>query len=159
MLYQLGALVFEVAPFNVDSVEKTSSTDYAWKPIVGAPERPEWVGEGAETLTFHGRLFPEALGGLDEMKLLHRMRISGVAQHLMRGDGEAMGWFLIEKVVERSTYLNGVGVPRMIEFDIEMRRTWRPTPEQYHAGLQAVADGWPSPREVRANTWGEDPSA
>ena len=158
MLYQLGEVVFEVAPFNVDSIEKSSSTDSAWKPVFGAPERAEYVGEGAETMTLHGRLFPQALGGLDVMRLLHEQRVRAGAQFLMRGDGVPMGWFLIEKVAERSTYLDSQGVGRMIEFDIELRRTWRPTPEEYYAALQASADGWPTPPEILANTWGEDPN-
>ena len=43
----------------------------------------------------------------------------------MRGDGAVLGWFVIEKVKEKSTYLDAAGVGRQIEFDISMQASGR----------------------------------
>ena len=40
MLYQLGALPIQVAPFNAHEVSETGEADYAVKPVVG--REPRW---------------------------------------------------------------------------------------------------------------------
>ncbi len=86
----------------------------------------EFVGEAAESWTIRGRLFPERFGGLGDMASLHAMRRSGSAQFFMRGDGVPMGWVVIERVTERSTYIGSNGVGRVIEFEINLKRSSGP---------------------------------
>ncbi len=45
----------------------------------------------------------------------------------MRGDGALMGWVVIEKVTERSTYLDAKGVGRVIDVDIHVKRSSSPS--------------------------------
>lgn len=161
MLYILsnvvGDLVFEVAPFNTHQVERTSQTDFAEKPILGAPPRLELVGEGGESVTMSCRIFPEAVGGLDEMDLLRRMRQSGGPAALMRGDGEAMGWFVVTNVRELHTYLQANGVGRMVDVEISLQRAYKPTAAEYQQ--PAIAGMWDyNASQVLKNTWGQEPS-
>jgi hypothetical protein len=155
VLYILGPFVFEVAPFNVNAITKSSTTDYAWKPIFGGPKPAEYVGEGSETIQMQGRLFPEALGGLHEMKQLQGMRSNGLPHPLMRGDGERLGWFVIEKIEEQSTHLDQSGVPRMIEFQIDLRRSWAPSPSDYAEWSLILGHGLSEGAMVREATWGK----
>ena len=46
MLYQLGALPIQVAPFNAHEVSETGEAEYAVKPVVGREPPLEFVGEG-----------------------------------------------------------------------------------------------------------------
>jgi phage protein U len=73
-LYQLGPIQFTVAPLNVHAVVRESNTDFAEKPIIGSSEPPplEYVGEGAEVMTFQGRLFPKQFGGLKGLEALQK---------------------------------------------------------------------------------------
>jgi phage protein U len=41
----------------------------------------------------------------------------------MRGDGTALGWFVIEKISERASYLDRNGVGQVIELDITVKRS------------------------------------
>lgn len=66
-LYMLGSLRIEVAPFNVHEITESGETEYAVKPVVGAEPPLEFVGEGANTVSLSGRLFPYQLGGMDEL--------------------------------------------------------------------------------------------
>jgi phage protein U len=84
------------------------------------------VGEGANTWQLSGRLLPEKLGGLAELDVLHLMRISGLPQYLMRGDGKPLGWVVIESVSEKSSYLGSNGVGQIIEVSISLRRSRKP---------------------------------
>lgn len=127
MLCQLGACQFTVAPFNMHEAEHEGGMDFAWHEVVGAMRPPEKVGEAPEVWTIHGRLFPERFGGMGELATLHAMRQSGVAQFFMRGDGVPMGWVVIERVSERSTYIGGNGVGRVIEFDVTLKRAPGPS--------------------------------
>ena len=123
MLYQLGALTFEVQPFNTHEVGRDSGYDFAAKDIVGAQKPREKVGEADEKIRFECKLYPHRFGGLDGLDALDAMRKSGEPQILVRGDGRNMGWFLVEQVREKSGYLNARGVGREIEVTIELVRS------------------------------------
>ena len=85
------------------------------------------VGDGPEVWTLHARIFPRRFGGLEDLKKLAQARASGKPQYLMRGDGAQMGWVVIEKVDERSTYLDAKGVGQVIEVDISVKRSSKPS--------------------------------
>jgi len=126
MLYKLGTLTIKVQPFNVDRVITSGDTDFVWKPIVGAESPPEYVGEGANTFTLSGTLFPKVLGGLDELALLQRMRAQGETQWLQRGDGKPMGWVVILNVTTSETDLAGDGVGQKTAVSMKLRRAKAP---------------------------------
>jgi len=138
MLYQLGALAIEVAPFNVHEVSESATTEYATKPVVGIEPPQEYVGEGSHEMTLAGRLFPAEFGGLDELATLHQMRASGRPQYLMRGDGTPLGWWAITQVEAKSTYLDRQGVGKFVEVTITMRRAQSPAAQSYFALLAGV---------------------
>jgi uncharacterized protein len=98
MLMRLGTVEFDVFPFNTHEYSRDAATDYAKKAVVGAREILEYVGEGEEKYTISGKLITKRLGGLGTLAELHALRQSGIAQFLMRGDGMALGWFVIESV-------------------------------------------------------------
>lgn len=138
MLMILGPVRFEVAPMNAHDITHSHSSDYVAKPVMGAAEPLEWMGEGAETWTIRGRIFPHRFGGLGDLCLLYEARRAGLPQYMMRGDGALMGWVVIESVTERSTYLDKGGVGRMIEFDVSVRRASPPSAGLYFSILRAV---------------------
>jgi len=138
MLYALGSVVFEVAPLNVDQVERSTGADFAEKPILGRRPAFEFMGQAAEDLTLQGKLFPEKLGGLDEMDQLQQLRAQGAAQHLLRGDGRAMGWFLIVGLRETGRFLGANGVPQLIEFEISLKQGDRPAGGEYQGAQMGL---------------------
>lgn len=131
MLYALGPLLFEVAPFNTHETEREAEMDFAAKDVLGRRRIHEKVGEGEEQFTMHGKLFPQKLGGLDELSLANAIRSSGAPQMLVRGDGTPLGWFLLRKVRERSSYLDTRGIGKMIDVDLELLRDDPPSPEGF----------------------------
>ncbi|MCB1502834.1 MAG: phage tail protein [Bauldia sp.] len=138
MLMTLGPIQFEVQPFNATDYDHAHETSFAEKPVVGAAPPLEWVGEGPETWAIHARLFPRRFGGLGDLKKLHQARASGRPQYLIRGDGALMGWVVIERVMERSTYLDAHGIGRVIDIDISVRRSSGPSNGSYFAILSGL---------------------
>lgn len=141
MLYMLGPLRIEVWPFNVDDVGERSASDYAVKPIVGAEQPVEFVGEGANEISFDGALWPSERNGaeaLGSLELLTQMRTSGKSQYLMRGDGKPFGWYVIMGVSTRSKYLERDGVGRMIRVGIDLRRAPKPAAQSFYSVMAGL---------------------
>lgn len=133
MLMALGPIAFEVAPMNVHGVDYSAETVWVEKPVAGAEPPLEFVGEGANAWTLVGRLFPHKFGGLDDLGRLHQARASGLPQYALRGDGKPLGWVVIERVTERSTYLDRQGVGQQIDFEVQLRRAHKPTDGAFFA--------------------------
>ena len=133
MLLMIGPVRLSLAPFNPVGYEHSHETRYAVKPVVGGSEPLEFIGEGANTWTIQARLFPERFGGESGLSILELARRSGRPQYLMRGDGRLMGWVAILSVTERSSFLDASGVGRVIDVDITVRRSPRPSSGLYFA--------------------------
>lgn len=130
MLYMLGPLRIEVWPFNVESVSATGATDYAVKPVVGAEQPLEFVGEGANEMTLDGFIFPSERDGasaLGSLEKLTQMRASGKPQYMMRGDGTPFGWWAIMTVAQKSEHLERDGIGRQVGVSINLRRAPKPS--------------------------------
>jgi phage protein U len=135
MLCSLGPIAFDVTPFSVVQTEELSSADYARKDVVGAAPGHEHVGDGEGTVRLSARLFPERFGGLDSLDALDRVRRSGVAQMMVRGDGKVIGFVLVTEVRAQSQFLDGEGVGRMIEVELTLTRAAQPSPASAFAQL------------------------
>lgn len=127
MLMSLGPVRFEIYPFNATDYAHDHEADFVEKPVLGARLPLEWVGEGAESWSITARIFPHRFGGLDDLKTLYQARAAGRPLYLMRGDGAQMGWVVIEKVAERSSYLDTNGIGRLVDVDITVRRAAKPS--------------------------------
>ncbi|MGV1823246.1 phage tail protein [Agrobacterium vitis] len=134
MLYQIGVVTFDLK-FNLDGVSRETTADFVDKPVIG--ERPplEAMGEGPEQMTLAGRLFPDKLGGLSNLKALQTLLKNQVPQLVVRGDGEVMGWFVITRITEGHTYLNTKGVGQVIDMQIELKKSDAPDGESYFSTL------------------------
>lgn len=129
MLYMLGLVVIDVAPFNAEAVTRETAADFARKEIIGAMTPREAVGEGDEVITLTGNLFPQRMSvwinesGLDQLAALNVARISQAPQLLVRGDLTNMGWFLIEHMVEKHIKLDGHGIGKNVAYEIRLIRS------------------------------------
>lgn len=138
MLCQLGAVQFEVMPFNMHEADHDAGASFASHEVVGKMPTLEFVGEAAESWNIRGRLFPERFGGMDQMNSMHAMRKSGASQFFMRGDGIPQGWVVIERVTEKSTYIGSNGVGKVIEFEISLKRASGPSADGVFSALLSL---------------------
>ena len=131
MLFQWGALQFDITPLNVHEADQMTATDWARKEIAGAAIYREWVGEGDEEITLRGRVFPHRLGGLTELEVLESFRRQGKAELLMRGDGAVLGWYVLEKLSRAHRFLGADGIGQQINFEGHFARCPVPDPNAY----------------------------
>ena len=127
MLMSLGPVRFEIYPFNTTDYGHDHEASFVEKPVLGARPPLEWVGEGSESWSITARIFPHRFGGLGDLKTLYQARAAGRPLYLMRGDGAQMGWVVIERVSERSSYLDAKGIGRVVDVDITVRRAGKPS--------------------------------
>lgn len=135
MLYQFGAIQFDVTPLNIHEADHSTSTDWARKEIAGAGVYREWTGEGDEQITLRGRIFPFKLGGMTELETLESFRRAGQAEQLMRGDGTPLGWFVLESISRTHRFLAQGGVGQVIQFEGVFARCPVPDANEYFPQL------------------------
>jgi len=138
-LFQVGPLQFEIDPLNAHAVDRSASTEFAKKDVIGRRQVYEHTGEGIDKLSIHGRLFPLKLGGLGVLSLAHSIREQGAAQMVVRGDGLVLGWFVITDISEAHTYLSADGVGQLIEVTVDIERADKPSQQEYFSQLMNLA--------------------
>lgn len=141
MLMKLGPVTFEIYPFNATEYSHEHVTDYVYKPVLGVRPPLEWVGEGPESWSITAKLFPEKLGGLNDLQKLYQARAAGKPVYFVRGDGKAFGWVAIESVSEKSSYLDPQGIGRIIEVDIQVTSCGKPSDGSFFSIMTGGALG------------------
>jgi hypothetical protein len=126
MLYQIGTLSLDTRPFNADEMDRSASADFAVKPLISGLPGREFMGEGDDKITLSGQLLPFKTGGLTELEAAHGFRRSGTRLPVMRGDGKAFGWFVIESIRESHGDLMRDGVGFTVKHMIEMTKVEPP---------------------------------
>lgn len=123
MLYMVGSVMVEVVGFNVTETDGAFEAGFAEKAVVGRRPILEAVGEGPETLSLSGRLFPEKFGGLGEVEQLQAQRQAQMAIPVMRGDGTPLGFFVITGLSQKHTKLDRGGVGKIVDIEIKLKRS------------------------------------
>jgi len=124
MLYQVGPVTIDTFPFSIDSVEREAEADFAGKDLLGRLKGREFVGEGDDRFTLKGKIIPSRalLNGLPELEMLHGARRAGEPVFVMRGDGAAIGWFVIESIRETHEMLGPNGVGQIVSHEVRITR-------------------------------------
>jgi phage protein U len=138
MLMSLGPIRFEVHPFNATGYDHAHESGFVEKPVLGARPPLEWVGEGAESWSIAARIFPHRFGGLSDLRKLYQARAAGRPLYLMRGDGAQMGWVVIDSVMERASFLDAEGIGRVIDVEISVRRSAKPSNGSFFSVFSGV---------------------
>ena len=130
MLFQLGALQINQT-FNAHETAHKYGADFVAKNVIGTRKPREYVGIGDDSISLTGTLFPLKIGGLSELDMLQAMTEQGQPQILVRGDGTNLGWYVVDKVSEKSKYLDSSGIGRVIDIEIELNRVDAPNAESF----------------------------
>lgn len=141
MLMMLGPVQFKVQPFNLTETTHSHGATHVEKPVIGGRQPVEFTGEDTESWSFRANLFPQKFGGESALTMLKLMSKSGLPQYMLRGDGSLMGWMAVTSVTERSSYLDASGVGKVVEVDLSLIRTGRPTATGYYEGLKSLFGG------------------
>lgn len=126
MLMSLGDFVFEVntAPFETHSHSASqrigSNNRYNQRPA------QQHTGQGDETRTINGTIYPCHTGGASNLNTLNKMADTGEASILVTGTGDILGWYLIKKIDQNHSHLTPDGISQKITFTLDLVRTDEP---------------------------------
>lgn len=121
-LLTLGMFVFGMNRLNYHELERRTDWKHGKTPRFLARDAGQFLGPGAQTITLTGVLVPEIAGTFGEIERLHEMAGSGEIYPLILGTGKVMGDFRILAVDERWRTLIDNGLPRQMDFAVDLDR-------------------------------------
>lgn len=122
MMMTLGMFVFEVKSLPYQQLQRSTQWRHTSQSRVGQRPAYQYVGPGEDTITLSGTLLPELTGGrmtLDDVRI---MADEGKAWPLIEGSGRVYGFWSVRTVSETSSVFFQDGVPRKIDFTIDLIR-------------------------------------
>jgi uncharacterized protein len=122
MMMTLGMFVFEVKSLPYQQLQRSTQWRHSSQNRVGQRPAYQYLGPGEDTITLSGTLLPELTGGrmtLDDVRI---MADEGKAWPLIEGSGRVYGFWSVRAVNETSSAFFQDGVPRKIDFTIDLVR-------------------------------------
>lgn len=121
-LLLLGPFRFSLATAAYDELSRTSG--YDWKEIerVGAAPALQYTGPKAETVTLRGRIIPGFTGGVEQVAQMRALAGLGRPLFMVDGMGRVHGNWVIESVADTGTLHFRDGYPRMVTFDLSLKK-------------------------------------
>lgn len=103
--------------------ELTRATEYRWEAIDrhAGKQALQFAGHGADTIRVSGTIYPHYRGGLAQLPALRVTAEQGEPLLLVDGLGIQHGLFVIERVSETQTHIDGEGVASRIDFELGLK--------------------------------------
>ena len=118
----LGAFPFEALGFSFIDLQTGVETPWTEIKVAQGWDALQWLGPGKATATIRGVLFPEALGGDENLTGIAGLQSSGVPMPLISLGGTPFGLFVVERISEEQTTFSGAGIARRNKYVISLRK-------------------------------------
>lgn len=116
----LGDVVFAANGAGHQQLRRAAEYRHPELALVGARPARQWTGPGAETIEITGVIHPGWRGSADDVAALRAAAIDAAALRLVDGTGRNLGLWAVLRVDETWTALLADGLPRRIEFSLEL---------------------------------------
>ncbi|MBF0444375.1 MAG: phage tail protein [Magnetococcales bacterium] len=120
-MISLGEFRFSINTAAYQNLKRTA--EYSWPSQARFGRKPavQFTGPGSETVTLDGVIYPHFRGGLGQVDNMREMAAEGIP--LLMGDGMGSYWgkWVITRIEETQSYFLAGGIPRKIEFNIEVK--------------------------------------
>lgn len=122
MMMTLGMFVFSLPTLAYQDFSRQTSYRHASQSRIGVRPGSQYLGPGDDKITLSGWFSPELSHGLISMDTLRLMANQGEAWPLIEGTGRIYGLWVIEDLEEKKTIFFPDGMPRRIEFTLQLKR-------------------------------------
>ena len=121
-LLLFGPFRFSLGTAAFDELTRTSG--YDWKEIerVGAAPAMQFTGAKADTINLRGRIIPGFTGGVEQVAQMRALAGLGRPMFMVDGMGRVHGNWVIESVTDTGTRHFRDGYPRMVTFELALKR-------------------------------------
>lgn len=121
-LMSLGMFAFALDSVPFESLARKTSWRFGRSERIGAHAAAQFLGPGEETISLAGIVAPPDVGAYGSLDLLRRMAAEGEAHQLVDGEGRVYGSFTIESLDEQQSAFLAQGLPRKVDFTLELAR-------------------------------------
>jgi uncharacterized protein len=121
-LMTLGMFVFGMDTIAYQDLQRRMSWRHEESERFGVRSASQYVGPGEDSITIAGLVVPELAGRYSAIDTLIEMADTGDHWSLMDGTGRVLGDFRIEGIDQAHRSVMAGGVPRAIDFSMELKR-------------------------------------
>lgn len=122
VMMQLGGFQFGINTAAFQTLARSNEWRWPSQDRFGKPPVLQHVGQGAETITLPGVIYPEWRGGLGQLDAMRAQAGKGEPLTMVDGQGTTMGLWAIERIDEKQAVFAAGGTPRKVEFTLQLRR-------------------------------------
>lgn len=122
IMLALGDYRFSLPTAAYEDLRRSTEQRWPSQDRVGAAPALQYLGPGADSIDLRGVIYPHYKGGLGQVDAMRAQAGRGVPLMLVDGRGMVYGWWVIERVEETQGVLFADGVPRRIEFGLNLKR-------------------------------------
>lgn len=120
VMMALGAYRFSLATAAYATLQRATEYRWASQDRLGRGPARQFVGQGDDTITLAGVIYPHYKGGLRQVDTMRAEAAKGQPLDLVDGFGRVWGPWVILSVRENQSALLGNGAPLKIEFQVEL---------------------------------------
>jgi phage protein U len=122
MLAALGLFVFDLTTAPFEELERDAEWRHTSEARFGVRPGSQYLGPGDDQISLTGALVPEIAGSQSAIETIRAMGDQGEAYPLVDGAGRVFGHYKILRLREHQGAFLDNGVPRRIDFSIELQR-------------------------------------
>lgn len=116
----VGEFRFSINTAAYQTLSRRSAYQWASQRRLGRHAAQQFIGPGEDSLTFKGVIYPHFRGGLGQINQMRAIAETGEPQMVVDGLGNVLGLWCIKSVREGQKRIDGLGIPRRQDFDMEL---------------------------------------
>ena len=122
ILMTLGGFQFAITTAAHESLQRDTAYRWEKQDRLGREPAMQYIGPGEDRITLAGRIYPHYRGGLGQLDTMREIAGDGEPQQLVDGLGNVLGPYCITRITEGQVAYVGPGIPRRVDFTIELAR-------------------------------------
>lgn len=120
---RLGSFTFGIDTAAFQELQRSSTYRWQAKDRIGRKPAQQNTGQGADTISLSGVIYPHYRGGLGQIAALRQQAATGEPLPLIYADetvGQYLGRWCVTAIEETRTVFFDDGTPRRIEFRLSL---------------------------------------
>ena len=117
-----GFFPFSLKTIPYSDLSKSSNYRHAGQTRIGVRDGNQFLGIGEERIEIAGICYPEQTGGRNVIELLKMQAESGREWPLIERSGRIHGFYVCDKLNDKSSLFLHDGNPQKIEFSMSLKR-------------------------------------
>lgn len=139
VLMTLGGFQFAINTAAHETLQRDTAYRWERQDRLGREPAQQFIGPGEDKIVLSGTIYPHFRGGLGQLDTMREMAGEGEPLQLVDGLGRVLGPYCIARVTEGQTVYVGPGIPRRVDFSLELVRYGE---DQLSGGGGSGGGGW-----------------